>query len=426
MATLNATWRPGAALRLLLPLVLCLSAASGQGAFSPAQIMRLAVQVQPSVRAARFRLEAAEGYAAGIGAQPNPTLRLTGTVGVPIEEANSLTFPYELGARPWLRGQSAQQEAQARRNDLQSECRRVALQAGQAYYDLWETQAVLGVAHERVELAEKLAFSSRRRWEVGEISKNQYLRADLEAARARADEATARADEGVARTKVNQWLARDPEASLVLPAGGEKLPVAPPPPIELEPDAQTLAERSILLPELEALRAEQRAADLQVQLAERLGSPNLQLQLYRSTLGGGTGIEQGVALSLVFPLWDWGQNAAEYERRLGLAKAAGAAVDERLLEVTQRAAAALARYRGALARRQLLTDQVQRFVVLSGQARRAYDAGLMTLVEVFDTQNSYRLALQTYVAAEAEVQRSLLQLAWAINAPFFEDVSHEK
>ena len=28
--------------------------------------------------------------------------------------------------------------------------------------------------------------------------------------------------------------------------------------------------------------------------------------------------------------------------------------------------------------------------------------------------------------AEAEVQRSLLQLAWAVNAPFFEDVSREK
>ena len=393
-----------------------------QTGLTPAEVMKLAVQVQPVVREARFRLESAQGYASGIGAQPNPTLRLTGTVGDPVEEANALIFPYELGARPRLRGESAQQEAEARRRDLESERRKVALQAGQAYYDLWEAQAVVGVARERVELAEQLAYSSRRRWEVGEISKNQYLRADLEAARARADEATAQADEAVARTRLNQWLVREPEAAMELPAPGPGLPGAPAGPVAGEPTAAALAEQPSQLPEIEALKASQRASELQVELAERLGSPNLQLQVYRATFGPAA--EQGVALSISFPLWDWGQNEAEYLRRLGLAKAAGAAVDNQLLEVRQRAAAALARYRGALSRRQILAEQVQRFVVLSNQARRAYDAGLMTLVEVFDTQNSYRLALQSYIGAEAEVQRTLLQLGWAVNAPFFEEVSH--
>lgn len=384
--------------------------------------MRQAVQVQPAVQEARFRLQSAQGYAAGIGAQPNPTLRLTGTVGDPAEEANAIIFPYELGARPRLRGESAREEAEARLRDLESERRRVALQAGQAYYDLWEAHAIVDVAHERVELAEQLAYSSKRRWEVGEISRNQFLRADLEAARARADEVTARAEEAVALTRVNQWLARSPAAPMVLPAPGPGLPGAPIGPVAGEPPAAALREQPERLPEVEALRATQRASELQVQLAERLGSPNLQLQLYRARFGPGS--EQGVALSLSFPLWDWGQNEAEYERRLGLARAAGASVDNLILEVRQRAAAALARYRGALARREILAEQVQRFVVLSEQARRAYDAGLMTLVEVFDTQNSYRLALQSYISAEAEVQRTLLQLGWAVNVPFFQEVSH--
>jgi len=391
---------------------------------APEDVMRQAVLAQPAVREARFRLESAQGYARGIGAQPNPYLRLTGTVGDPIEEANALTVPYELGARPRLRGESAHEEARARLNDLLAERRRVALLAGQAYYDLWEAHTVRVVAGERVELADQLAYSSKRRWEVGEISKNQYLRADLEAARARADAATAQADEAVALTRLNQWLAREPETPLALPGRGTGLPSAPLVHVGDVPNAPALAQRSEQLPELEALRASQRAAELQVELAERLGQPNLQLALYRSRFGPAA--EQGVALSISFPVLDWGQNDAEYERRLGLAKAAVAAVDNRLLEVRQRASAALARYRGALARRQILAEQVQRFVVLSNQARRAYDAGLMTLVEVFDTQNSYRLALQSYVSAEAEVQRTLLQLAWAVNSPFFAEVSREQ
>lgn len=398
------------------------TSAPAQPGVSPADIMKQAAQVQPVVREALFRWESARGYASGIGAQPNPTLRLTGTVGDPVEEANAVVFPYELGARPRLRGESAREEAEARLHDLESQRRRVALQAGQAYYDLWEAHAVVGVAHERVQLAEQLSFSSKRRWEVGEISRNQFLRADLEAARARADEATARADEAVALTRLNQWLAREPGAPLELPLAGPGLPGAPAGPVTGEPPTAALAEQPAKLPEIEALRASQRASELQVQLAERLGAPNLQLQLYRSRFGGA--VEQGIALGISFPLWDWGQNDAEYQRRVGLAQAAEAAVDTQLLEVNQRAAAALARYRGALERRQILAEQVQRFVVLSNQARRAYDAGLMTLVEVFDTQNSYRLALQTYIAAEAEVQRTLLQLGWAANAPFFEEVSH--
>lgn len=403
--------------------MLCACPARAQSSLSPADVMRQAVQVQPAVREARFRWESARGYASGIGAQPNPTLRLTGTVGDPVEEANAVIFPYELGARPRLRGESAHAEAQARLRDLESERRRVALQAGQAYYDLWEAYVVARVAHERVGLAEQMAYSSKRRWEVGEISRNQFLRADLEAARARAEEATARADEAVALTRLNQWLARAPATPVDLPAPGSGLPAAPAGPVAGEPPAAALTDQPERLPEIEALKAAQRASELQVQLAERLGSPNLQLQLYRARFGPGS--EQGIALSISFPLWDWGQNAAEYERRLGLARAAGAAVDNLLLEVRQRAAAALARYRGALARRQILAEQVQRFVVLSEQARRAYDAGLMTLVEVFDTQNSYRLALQSYISAEAEVQRTLLQLGWAVNVPFFEEVSHD-
>jgi outer membrane protein TolC len=44
-------------------------------------------------------------------------------------------------------------------------------------------------------------------------------------------------------------------------------------------------------------------------------------------------------------------------------------------------------------------------------------------VEVFDVQNSFRQAQQSYFTAEAEVQRTLLQLGWLSGAPFFQEIA---
>ena len=387
---------------------------------TPEQAMRQAAERLPSVQVAQALLQSAQAYASSIGAQPNPFLRLSYIAGEPIEEANALAFRFEIAGQPGLREQSAQRSAEARSQELASEKRVVALRTGQAYYSYWEKQGIVRVAQERVELARSLERTSYRRFSVGEISQNQHMRAQLELARAQADEVTARQESEQAQGLMNLLLGRPVAEPVLLPDG----PVALPPlPSANQVDGKLEALQVGLdqLPEVEALRKEAAAQERQTELARRANAPELLLQFYRDRFGP-TNVN-AVQLSVTIPLWDWGTVAAEVGRREGLQKAAEARVAERQLALQQRALDASKRYQAALEREKILADQATRFLKLSNDARRAYDANLMTLLEVFDVQQSYRQAFQAYLTAQAEVARAALEIGALSPAGFFEEVS---
>lgn len=389
---------------------------------TPEQAMRQAAERLPSVQVARALLQSAQAYASSIGAQPNPYLRLSYIAGEPIEEANALAFRFEIAGQPGLREQSAQRSAEARSQDLAAEKRVVALRTGQAYYTYWEKQGILRVAQERVELAKSLERTSYRRMSVGEISQNSHMRAQLEVARAQADEVTARQESEQAQGLMNLLLGRPVSDPLLLQEGIAVLPL-------LLPANQVVGKGRLeaiqvgleQLPEVEALRKEVAAQERQTELARRANAPELLLQFYRDRFGP-TNVN-AVQLSVTIPLWDWGTVAAEVGRREGLQMAAEARVAEKQLALQQRALDASTRYQAALEREKILADQATRFIKLSGDARRAYDAGLMTLLEVFDVQQAYRQALQAYLIAQADVARAALEIGALSPMGFFEEVS---
>lgn len=407
--------------------LLVLSGVARGEPLTPLEAMRQAAARLPSVQAAQAVLESAQAYARSIGAQPNPYLRLSGTSGDPLEESNALVFPFEIGGQPRLREEVAQRDVSAREQDLLQERRVVALRTGQAYYTAWERQQTWEAARTRTALARQLEFSTLRRYEVGEIAQNSHIRAELELTRALSDEATAKADAEQASGILNLLLGRDPDSPVDFPATPTALPEPPPAPFplptnpatpELVPQVtvaeghgglQHLQQSAAQLPEVQALRYESQALQSQVELAKRAMSPSLQLQLYRSRIVDANA--QGVQLSLVIPLWDWGQVDAEVQRREGLARAAQARVADRELQLRQRVLEIYKRLQGAEARKTILREQLAQSAKLAGDARRAYDANLMTLLEVFDAQQAYRQTLQTYISAHAEAARASLELA---------------
>lgn len=388
---------------------------------TPEDAMRQAAERLPSVQVAQALLQSAQAYASSIGAQPNPFLRLSYIAGEPIEEANALAFRFEIAGQPGLREQSAQRSAEARSQDLASEKRVVALRTGQAYYSFWEKQGILRVAQERVELARSLERTSYRRLSVGEISQNQHMRAQLELARAQADEVTARQESEQAQGLMNLLLGRPVADPVLLPDGPVALPPLPSANQVGEGKLDTLQLGLEQLPEVEALRKEAAAQERQTELARRANAPELLLQFYRDRFGP-TNVN-AVQVSVTIPLWDWGTVAAEVGRREGLQRAAEARVAEKQLALQQRALDASKRYLAALDREKILADQATRFMKLSNDARRAYDANLMTLLEVFDVQQSYRQAFQAYLTAQADVARAALEIGALSPAGFFEEVS---
>lgn len=388
---------------------------------TPEQAMRQAAEKLPSVQVARALLESAQAYASSIGAQPNPFLRLSYIAGEPIEEANALAFRFEIAGQPGLREQSAQRSAEARSQDLAAEKRLVALRTGQAYYSYWEKLGILKVARERVDLARSLERTSYRRLTVGEISQNSHMRAQLELARAQADEVTARQESEQALGLVNLLLGRTVAEPLAMPEVPAELPAIPETKEVTGGQLESLQVGLEQLPEVEALRKEAAAQERQTELARRGNAPELLLQFYRDRFGP-TNVN-AAQLSITIPLWDWGTVAAEVGRREGLQRAAEARVAEKQLALQQRALDAVKRYQAALEREKILGSQATRFLKLAGDARRAYDANLMTLLEVFDVQQSYRQALQAYVTAQADVARAALDIGSLSPTGFFEEVS---
>lgn len=416
---LGGTVRPLVGLCIVL-LGWKVGAAQSLPQLTPEQAMRQAAERLPSVQIARALLESAQAYANSIGVQPNPFLRLSSIAGEPIEEANALAFRFEIAGQPGLREQSAKRSAEARSQDLAAEKRAVALRTGQAYYSYWEKLALLRVAQERVELARSLERTSYRRFTVGEISQNSHMRAQLELARAQADEVTSRQESEQAQGLINLLLGRPVSERLSMPEG----PVPVPPLLSADVTSGQLQALQVgldRLPEVEALRKEADAQERQTELARRANAPELALQFYRDRFGP-TDVN-AAQLSITIPLWDWGTVAAEVGRREGLQKAAEARVAEKQLALQQRALDVSKRYEAALEREKILAEQATRFLKLSGDARRAYDANLMTLLEVFDVQQSYRQALQAYLIAQADVARAALDIGALSPAGFFEEVS---
>lgn len=389
---------------------------------SPQQAMHRAASSVPSVQAARALWESAQGYARSIGSQPNPVLRLSGVSGSSPEESNALVFRFEIAGQPGLREESALQEAGARQADLQAERRLVALRTGLAYYTLWERQQLLFNLQSRTRLAEQLERSATRRFSVGEISKNQHLRSQLELARSQAELAGLEQEVEQARGLLNLWLGLPVAQNWAVDPAQGPLPQPPACPVS-EPEVE-LAEAGLeLLPEVKALEQESRAQEVLAELARRGNSPDLSLQLYRSRLAFSD--VQGVQLTLSIPLWDWGQVEAETSRREGLARAAQARIAERQLQLRQQYVSAYQRFRAASRKLEILAEQARNFGKLAQDARRAYDANLMTLLEVFDVQQSFSRAVQDYITAQSERSRALLELGALRPRGFFEEVSRE-
>lgn len=376
------------------------------------EALRLALERHPATLAARRRLEAAEAWADGAGAQPNPEVRLSATAGDAGEDANVVTQRLEIAGQTGLRAGAARAEAEAARHSLQASRREVARRTASAYYGLWQAEAIRAVGAERLDLARQLERTSLARLEAGEIAENAHLRTQLEVARAEADLAQAEGTAAAERARLNLLLGRLPEEPVVLPAAPD--PAEPRAPEVFGPPGtlEEIRTRAQALPELEAMRSSARAARLEADLAGRARAPDLELSAYRSRLSGGSNVEQGLQLSVLFPLFDYGRISAN-EARLRLeAEARERDVAVRLLEVESELMASAQALRGAQARREILRTQLARARRLAEMARRGYEAGLLTLPEVLDAQSTFRLALQDFVTAEAAVRQSQADLYW--------------
>lgn len=366
------------------------------------QAIREALQSHPGRAMMQARLEAAESYAQHIGAQPNPVLTLSGTVGSAGEDSNALVQTFEISGQPRLRAESAWARAAVARNQLKAQRRHLALETARGYYALWQARQLRLLAASQLELAEQLERTSKRRLEEGAISRNQHLRSNLVTNSARSSLAEAEAYEEGARARLNLLLGRPPEGPVQL---------AEPQPRPLSAQTQELLEQLKHRPELEAARSRVTARELEADLAARGNSPTLQLSAYQARLGN-TGT-QGVQLSLVVPLWDWGQQRARHQQAEHLAEAERLQLQTEQLEFARELLEILSRYQAASRKRRFLEQQAADYQHLTDMARRGFDAGIMSLLEVLETERAYRNNAREHIQARYHELLARFELAYA-------------
>lgn len=406
--------------------VLLLAALACQGwaePLSPEEAIRRALAAHPALKKARALTEAAEAYSEGAGALPNPTLQLAAVHGDADETANSLSQTLEIAGQPGLRQKAADDTAAARAASEAAARARVSKQTALAYYDYWETFHVAEQALRQDQLAQRLEKAAAGRFQLGEISANERLRLELLAAHARSSAAVAQGELELAEQALSILL--EETGPFQLPDLGDALPLAPLLGLAGEAELMDGTDDEVeARPELEQARREAAAAEWEAKLAGRAGAPDLQLSLYRSSLGASNNVEQGVQLAVVVPLFDWGRLGAEHAREKKLAEAQAHQVEIVRREVLAEARSAATRYRVAQGKRQAMASQASRYVELSRTAAQGYEVGLLDVVEVLDAYTAYRQGVSDYIEAEADFHRARVELWWAVGWPLLsEDVA---
>ncbi len=376
---------------------------------TPLQAVRQAFHTHPALQSARLRIQGWEAQTRGAGALPNPQLRLAAGAGNPAEEANSLFQRFELGGQPGLRRTLALLRTEQARQRLQNEQRELALKVLDAYYSLWSTRQTQETNEKRLELALDLQHVAERRFRTGAAPEREWLRTAQETTRVQADLVRARADTRVASNTLNSLLQAPLETEVVLPTLLSAVPSAPSPDLPvLDPSA--LLQRSRQRSDLKTAGLEVQTAQTEAELATRERRPNLDLELYRSQFG--TITQQGAWIALQMPLWDWGQLSASVEQKKRETQALQLDLERRQQEVALEVQSTRELCAAAGERRQILEQTVLNSLRQAELARKGFDAGYLTLLEVLDAQRTYRDSLLEYIEAETTYQKTRWKLHW--------------
>ncbi len=293
----------------------------------------------------------------------------------------------------------------------QAEAARTALRAALA------TTAHLGAAAEEAEAAAgravanaaELSASAERKVKAGTAPPLDALRAGTELVKRRSDLVRARADLARLRQAAGALLGRPSPVRVLVPASDGAEAAAPPAAEGPVLVAEALARR----PEVAAAGAQVLAADAQVRSAWARLLPQLSASAaaFAADVPYPTGTRQGwrATLDLGWSLYDGGFRYGK--RREAEARAAGA----RAAEAAQRVAVAqeaedAARDLGVAAERLALAGEQRRLAeAAAGTARRGYEGGIASSLDVVDAND--RLYAAEVGLAEARARLAAARVA---------------
>ena len=403
----------------LLYLVPCCGPILAQDYSEPTSFVQAVLSRHPSLKKADELVQAAHFGLKASGLQANPTLTLAATVGDAGEDSNALVQTLEISGQPSLRRRIAESQLQATIQERDAVRKQVAGAAYRAWLAVWRTHRLLELAQLRNQLLKDTVRVAKRRFEVGEISENESLRVELAAVQAEVNLVQSQAALDSARQRASLLLGN---ASELLTAS-----INPGEPSSLLPitDLANLMDSVPEHPAIKGRLSQLSALELGAELIGKERAPTLGFSLYRSKLISNT-VEQGAQVALSWPIFDWGSIRHRKSQQQSEASAFRAGIDEVLLEFRSEVASAWNSLEAAKKNRDTLAEQAERYEELAREARIAYDVGLWSLTDVFQTEQSYRQAGVELLEARAEVWEIEVKLIELTGLDFPKDFFEEK
>ena len=388
-------------------------------AMSRIDAIRLVVERNPQVEAARNAYEAARAQAQQVGALPDPELELEfeelpelGSLSDYGERTISVSQRVEFPLKWWHRLQAGRQHGEATRLAIFEMTKLdISLQAKQAYDRIARQKSLLQHAQQDFDLAQNILRQAHIRFEAGDVPQLDVMRASVEVGRATNRLTAAQNNLSLAKTALNALLARPLQTPFAI---ADSLVYRP---VETHLDQLTAAALK-QRPDLAGTKLQLKALQSQQAAATAAYWPDLNVGLGRQQRHDGGGHEENfwqVRFGLEVPLWAFSRQRGERaEAKAEVAKVAAErdAVRYQVLLETEQAYLDLktAEEQVILFQGQILPEAKRAFEI----AGRSYDEGKLTYLELLEaqrtwieTQIEYSQALFEYRAATAALERAI-------------------
>jgi len=410
MSTSEWRIRVGKVILFALPLW-CMAWGSGATAEEPlalADVLRIALSENPLIAAWDAKVQAGEGGLASAKAFPNPGIggefaRTARYDPGRNEGSVELSQPFEFPSKRKYRRQAAEMDLKALAYEREASKLNLTFEVKAAFYHLLLAKKGLEVAQDNQRSAQTLLASAKIRVEVGEAPEFEWIKAQVEVARASNEVQKANSKVSLAKAALNALMGRP--ASRPLEVSGEL--ESAPEEIELESLLQKALVGHPLIQQQNYLVQKQTHL---LHLAKSSRIPDVFLSGFYEWE---TDKERaGVGLSLPLPLW--------YRQRgeIGSAAAEKARAEAELTHLRNEIIRSVTEaYQGYLISKDLVSVFGQQLLKQAEEIRRiaeiSYREGASGILDLIEAQRTARQTFLEYLqalyelkVAEAAIQRA--------------------
>ncbi|MSR64487.1 MAG: TolC family protein [Verrucomicrobiae bacterium] len=377
-----------------------------------------ALQKNPQLLAAKKRWEAAKHKIPQARAFEDPQ------IGVDVERSGTTRFDtfsdneWMISQKlPWFgkrdaRGKVASFDAEGMGFQYIETLREVRARVTMAYWNLWLAQKAVEVNSESKLLLQQFEETSRVRYETGQASQSDVLRAQMERAKLENELVSLEREVSVAQSAVNTLLnvptntPRHVDMDAALP------------PLDLSLDSMTASARQYS-PRLQAYVRSIKAKEASVRVAKQAYAPDFEFRVEARQFNGKSGIQEyDTGVFLNFPwLWHGKYDAGVREAKADM-EAAQAEYDSTWNQIVFELKEMQTRADAAQRQMKLFETTVLPQAKQTIEATRAsYQVNRATLLELIDAQRTLKQFQLDYYRARADYAKNAAQLQQIV-APF--------